>query len=384
MSAYKILLIFGTRPEAIKMAPLYHELKKTPDEFSVFTCVTAQHRQMLDQVLNHFEIIPDVDLNLMKSGQDLTELTSSILLSLKDVFSAINPDLVLVHGDTTTSLSAAMAAFYAGIKVGHVEAGLRTHNILSPYPEEFNRVVTSKIAHIHFAPTETAQANLIKEGVTTDIVFVTGNTVIDALLWTSDQLDIQQDRRLRVLKELSKELNFEIDKTKYILITGHRRENYGDGFVNITNAIHELAKTFANIKFVYPVHLNPKARVSAYEQLQRIDNVFLINPLDYESFIYLLRNCFLVLTDSGGIQEEAPSFGKPVLLMRESTERPEAVNAGTVSIIGSNQARIVQAVSHLINNNELYKKMSLSINPYGDGTASKKISNILKIYLNKK
>ena len=384
MSAFKILLIFGTRPEAIKMAPLYHELKQTPNEFKVFTCVTAQHREMLDQVLNHFAIIPDVDLNLMKSGQDLSELTSSILLSLKEVFATIKPDLVMVHGDTTTSLSAAMAAFYVGIKVAHVEAGLRTHNINSPFPEEFNRVVTSKIADIHFAPTETAKANLISEGVVSERVFVTGNTVIDALLWTSEQLDVHEERKLRVLKALSKELNFEIEKNKFIMITGHRRENYGEGFVNITNAIHELATTFTNMMFVYPVHLNPKARVSAYERLQKVDNVFLTKPLEYESFIYLLKNCFLVLTDSGGIQEEAPSFGKPVLLMRDSTERPEAVIAGTVSIIGSNQDRIVQAVSNLINNSELYKKMSLSINPYGDGTASRKISNILKIYLNKK
>jgi len=384
MSAFKILLIFGTRPEAIKMAPLYHELKQTPNEFKVFTCVTAQHREMLDQVLNHFAIIPDVDLNLMKSGQDLSELTSSILLSLKEVFATIKPDLVMVHGDTTTSLSAAMAAFYVGIKVAHVEAGLRTHNINSPFPEEFNRVVTSKIADIHFAPTETAKANLISEGVVSERVFVTGNTVIDALLWTSEQLDVHEERKLRVLKALSKELNFEIEKNKFIMITGHRRENYGEGFVNITNAIHELATTFTNMMFVYPVHLNPKARVSAYERLQKVDNVFLTKPLEYESFIYLLKNCFLVLTDSGGIQEEAPSFGKPVLLMRDSTERPEAVIAGTVNIIGSNQDRIVQAVSNLINNSELYKKMSLSINPYGDGTASRKISNILKIYLNKK
>jgi UDP-N-acetylglucosamine 2-epimerase (non-hydrolysing) len=366
------------------MAPLYHELKQTPNEFKVFTCVTAQHREMLDQVLNHFAIIPDVDLNLMKSGQDLSELTSSILLSLKEVFATIKPDLVMVHGDTTTSLSAAMAAFYVGIKVAHVEAGLRTHNINSPFPEEFNRVVTSKIADIHFAPTETAKANLISEGVVSERVFVTGNTVIDALLWTSEQLDVHEERKLRVLKALSKELNFEIEKNKFIMITGHRRENYGEGFVNITNAIHELAATFTNMMFVYPVHLNPKARVSAYERLQKIDNVFLTKPLEYESFIYLLKNCFLVLTDSGGIQEEAPSFGKPVLLMRDSTERPEAVIAGTVNIIGSNQDRIVQAVSNLINNSELYKKMSLSINPYGDGTASRKISNILKIYLNKK
>ena len=384
MSAFKILLIFGTRPEAIKMAPLYHELKQTPNEFKVFTCVTAQHREMLDQVLNHFAIIPDVDLNLMKSGQDLSELTSSILLSLKEVFATIKPDLVMVHGDTTTSLSAAMAAFYVGIKVAHVEAGLRTHNINSPFPEEFNRVVTSKIADIHFAPTETAKANLISEGVVSERVFVTGNTVIDALLWTSEQLDVHEERKLRVLKALSKELNFEIEKNKFIMITGHRRENYGEGFVNITNAIHELATTFTNMMFVYPVHLNPKARVSAYERLQKVDNVFLTKPLEYESFIYLLKNCFLVLTDSGGIQEEAPSFGKPVLLMRDSTERPEAVIAGTVSIIGSNQDMIIQAVSNLINNSELYKKMSLSINPYGDGTASRKISNILKIYLNKK
>ena len=378
MKAFKILLIFGTRPEAIKMAPLYHELKKESSMFEVFTCVTAQHREMLDQVLSHFKITPDIDLNLMKSGQDLSELTSSILLKLKDVFNEIKPDLILVHGDTTTSMSSAMAAFYAGIKVGHVEAGLRTHNMLSPFPEEFNRVVTSKIADIHFAPTQTARKNLIREGVSKEKVIVTGNTVIDALIWTSEQLDNDRDRRLSVVNTLSEELNFEIDMTKFILITGHRRENYGEGFINITNAIYQLANKFKNMMFVYPVHLNPRARVSAFEKLQNISNIFLINPLKYESFIYLLRNCYLVLTDSGGIQEEAPSFGKPVLLMRDSTERPEAVYAGTVSIIGSNQDRIVQAVSDLINNKDLYDKMSLSINPYGNGTASRKITRILK------
>jgi UDP-N-acetylglucosamine 2-epimerase (non-hydrolysing) len=278
-------------------------------------------------------------------------------------------------------MSAALAAFYAGIKVGHVEAGLRTHNMLSPFPEEFNRVVTSKIASIHFSPTETAKKNLVKEGIAKDVVYVTGNTVIDALKWTSEQLEFEVERKLRVVKELSKELSFEIEKTKFILITGHRRENYGDGFINITNAIYELAEKYKKIMFVYPVHLNPKARISAFEKLQNIENIYLINPLEYESFIYLLKNCFLVLTDSGGIQEEAPSFGKPVLLMRESTERPEAVEAGTVSIIGSNQERIVNAVSELINNNDLYDKMSLSINPYGDGKASRNIAKLIEEYL---
>jgi UDP-N-acetylglucosamine 2-epimerase (non-hydrolysing) len=381
MKPKKILLIFGTRPEAIKMAPLYHELKKETNELQVFACVTAQHREMLDQVLNHFKITPDIDLNLMKSGQDLSSLTSSILLKLKGVFDEIKPDLILVHGDTTTSMSAALAAFYAGIKVGHVEAGLRTHNILSPFPEEFNRVVTSKIASIHFSPTEIAKKNLVKEGIAKDVVYVTGNTVIDALKWTSEQLEFEVERKLRVVKELSKAVSFEIEKTKFILITGHRRENYGDGFINITNAIYELAEKYKKIMFVYPVHLNPKARISAFEKLQNIENIYLINPLEYESFIYLLKNCFLVLTDSGGIQEEAPSFGKPVLLMRESTERPEAVEAGTVSIIGSNQERIVNAVSELINNNELYDKMSLSINPYGDGKASRNIAKLIEEYL---
>lgn len=381
MKSKKILLIFGTRPEAIKMAPLYHELKKEANELQVFACVTAQHREMLDQVLNLFKITPDIDLNLMKSGQDLSILTSSILLKLKEVFDEIKPDLILVHGDTTTSMSAALAAFYAGIKVGHVEAGLRTHNMLSPFPEEFNRVVTSKIASIHFSPTETAKKNLVKEGIAKDVVYVTGNTVIDALKWTSEQLEFELERKLRVVKELSEEVSFEIEKKNFILITGHRRENYGDGFVNITNAIYELANKYKKMMFVYPVHLNPKARVSAYEKLQNIENIFLINPLEYESFIYLLKNCFLVLTDSGGIQEEAPSFGKPVLLMRDSTERPEAVDAGTVSIIGSNQDRIVNAVSELIDNNEAYKKMSLSINPYGSGKSSQKIVRLIKEYL---
>jgi UDP-N-acetylglucosamine 2-epimerase (non-hydrolysing) len=383
MSTYKILLIFGTRPEAIKMAPLYHQLKKEPSIFNVICCVTAQHREMLDQVLDHFKITPDIDLNLMRSGQDLFDLTSSILLKLKNVFNEVNPDLILVHGDTTTSMTAAMAGFYSGIKVGHVEAGLRTNNILSPFPEEFNRVVTSKIANIHFAPTKTAQKNLIREGVSEDQIFVTGNTVIDALIWTSEQLDIDRDRKQRVINKISEELDFEIEKNKnkYILITGHRRENYGDGFVNISNAIYKLANKFNNLLFVYPVHLNPKASNSAYQKLQNIENIKLIKPLEYESFIYLLKNCYFVLTDSGGIQEEAPSFGKPVLLMRESTERPEAVEAGTVCIIGSDRDRIVQEVSELINNKNLYEKMTKTINPYGDGTASKKITNIIKKYL---
>ena len=381
MSTYKILLIFGTRPEAIKMAPLYHQLKKEPSIFNVICCVTAQHREMLDQVLDHFKITPDIDLNLMRSGQDLFDLTSSILLKLKNVFNEVNPDLILVHGDTTTSMTAAMAGFYSRIKVGHVEAGLRTNNIQSPFPEEFNRVVTSKIANIHFAPTKTAELNLIREGVSEDQIFVTGNTVIDALIWTSEQLDIDRDRKQRVINKISEELDFKIEKNKYILITGHRRENYGDGFLNISNAIYELANKFNNLLFVYPVHLNPRASDSVYQKLQNIENIKLIKPLEYESFIYLSRNCYFVLTDSGGIQEEAPSFGKPVLLMRESTERPEAVEAGTVCIIGSDRDRIVQKVSELINNKNLYNKMTKTINPYGDGTASQKITNILKKYL---
>ena len=377
MTSKNILMIFGTRPEAIKMAPLYHELNHISRNNNVITCVTAQHRQMLDQVLSHFNIVPNIDLNLMKSGQDLYDITAAILLNLKKTIDMSRPNLILVHGDTTTCMTAALAGFYSGIKVGHVEAGLRTHDITSPFPEEFNRVVTSKIASIHFAPTLLAQQNLINEGVSTEKIYVTGNTVIDALKWTINRFENDLNRKLNVKKRIASEIHFDIESTIYILITGHRRENFGDGFSNIARAIAELANKYKDIEFIYPVHLNPKAREPVYEKLINIKNVHLIKPVEYEAFVYLMKNCLFVLSDSGGIQEEAPSLGKPVLVMRESTERPEAVKAGTVKIIGSNTKDIIHSVSELIDDEDKYIKMSKSVNPYGDGNASTRISDII-------
>lgn len=374
----KIMLVFGTRPEAIKMAPLYHALKACPDQFETQVCVTAQHRQMLDQVLRVFEITPDVDLNLMKAGQDLYDVTASVLLGMRDVLRQHKPDALLVHGDTTTSLAAAMAGFYAGVPVGHVEAGLRTHDVYAPFPEEFNRQVTSKVTRWHFAPTEYSQQNLLNERVDQDQITVTGNTVIDALLWVLARIDSDAGRQAELTSFLDERLPFAWQSDRFVLITGHRRENFGDGFLQICEALKDLAARYPNVRFVYPVHLNPNVQQPVKSLLADLQNVHLIEPLDYEPFVYLLKHCHIVLTDSGGIQEEAPGLGKPVLVMRDVTERPEAVDAGTVILVGANRERIVANVSELLENDATYKRMSRAHNPYGDGKACERIIDVLR------
>jgi UDP-N-acetylglucosamine 2-epimerase (non-hydrolysing) len=374
----KIMLVFGTRPEAIKMAPLYHALRAFPEHFETQICVTAQHRQMLDQVLRAFEITPDIDLNLMKAGQDLYDVTASVLLGMRDVLRQHKPDALLVHGDTTTSLAAAMAGFYAGVPVGHVEAGLRTHDVHAPFPEEFNRQVTSKVTRWHFAPTKFSQQNLLNERIEKDHITVTGNTVIDALLWVLDRIDSDAERQATLTNLLNDRLPFSWQTERFILITGHRRENFGDGFLQICEALKDLAARFLNVHFVYPVHLNPNVQQPVKSILADLPNVHLIEPLDYEPFVYLLKHSHIVLTDSGGIQEEAPSLGKPVLVMRDVTERPEAVDAGTVILVGANRERIVANVAELLENDATYKHMSRAHNPYGDGNACERIIDVLR------
>jgi len=370
----KILIVFGTRPEAIKMAPVISELT---DHFEVKVCVTAQHREMLDQVLNLFSIQPDYDLQIMRDQQNLFDITIKVLEGLNNILIEETPDLVLVHGDTTTSMAASLAAFYQQIKVGHVEAGLRTNNIYAPFPEEMNRQLVSKIANFHFAPTESAKQNLISENIDEENIFVTGNTVIDALFMILDRarnLDLESTP-LKNLKFLSGD-HPSISKT--ILVTGHRRENFGQGFKNICKAIHSIAKDFQDINIVYPVHLNPKVSDYVHEVLSDIKNVHLIEPLDYLTFIRLLDASYIVLTDSGGIQEEAPSLGKPVVVMRELTERPEAVEAGTVKVIGTNYEDIYETTKTILIDEKAYDRMSKAHNPYGDGKASKRIMSIIK------
>jgi len=374
----KIMLVFGTRPEAIKMAPLYHALKACPDQFETKVCVTAQHRQMLDQVLRFFEITPDIDLNLMKAGQDLYDITASVLLGMRDVLKQHKPDALLVHGDTTTSLAAAMAGFYAGVPVGHVEAGLRTHNVYAPFPEEFNRQVASKVTRWHFAPTEFSQQNLLNERVGEDQITVTGNTVIDALLWVLARIDSDAGRQAVLTNLLDDRLPFAWQTKRFLLITGHRRENFGDGFLQICEALRHLAACYPNVHLVYPVHLNPNVQQPVKSLLADLPNVHLIEPLDYEPFVYLLKHSHIVLTDSGGIQEEAPSLGKPVLVLRDVTERPEAVDAGTVILVGANRERIFANVSELLENEATYKSMSRAHNPYGDGNACERIIAVLR------
>jgi len=374
----KILVVFGTRPEAIKMAPLCRVLLKHEDDFDTKICVTGQHREMLDQVLDIFDIQPDVDLDIMRHGQDLTDVTSSILVGMRNIFSEYKPDLILVHGDTTTTLASAMAAFYSNIPVGHVEAGLRTNNVHAPFPEEFNRQVVSRITRLHFAPTDLGRSNLESEGHLQETIVFTGNTVIDALFWVLKRLDSDIDRRNRIVHLLSEQLPFDCEKTRYILITGHRRENFGDGFINICEAIAELAIKFPTIHFVYPVHLNPNVQEPVSNMLSEISNIHLIRPLDYEPFVYLLRNCYLVLTDSGGIQEEAPSLGKPVLVMRDVTERPEAIAAGTVKLVGTDKIKIVKETSLLLGDSSVYLAMTRAHNPYGDGNACGRIIGLIK------
>jgi UDP-N-acetylglucosamine 2-epimerase (non-hydrolysing) len=374
----KIMLVFGTRPEAIKMSPLADKLKKNSEQFELKVCITSQHREMLDQVLKIFKINPDYDLDLMKQNQNLSDLTSLILKKMSSVFKDYKPDIVLVHGDTTTTLGTSIAAFYASIPVGHVEAGLRTQNLNAPFPEEFNRQIVSKIAKWHFAPTEISKNNLLSEGVDKSFISVTGNTVIDALNWALKNIDENKELKNHLDCELSKKLNFDWKNQDFILVTAHRRENFGKSLLQICNSIKALALKYKNMNFVYPVHLNPNIADPVYDILNDRDNIFLLQPLDYEKFIYLLKYSYLVLTDSGGIQEEAPSLGKPVLVMREITERPEAVIAGTVKLVGSNQDSIVQGVAKLIDNKKFYKEMSVSTNPYGDGFASERIIDVLR------
>lgn len=371
------MLVFGTRPEAIKMAPLVHALKAERDKFEVKICVTSQHREMLDQVMKIFEIEADIDLNLMKQDQNLSNLTSLILNEMHNVFSKYQPDAVLVHGDTTTTLATSIAAYYTSIPIGHVEAGLRTYDLKAPFPEEFNRQITSKLTKWHFAPTALSKQNLLSEGVEKSLITVTGNTIIDALHWVLKRIDKDKVRQKNLENILNANLSFNWQSEIFILITAHRRENFGDGFLQICTAIRELALKYPKIYFVYPVHLNPNVSKPVYEILRGFENIYLIKPLEYEPFVYLLKYSYLVLTDSGGIQEEAPSLGKPVLLMRDVTERPEAVEAGTVEIVGSNNQRIIESVSRLVNDKKHYQTMSRAHNPYGDGFACKRIVDTL-------
>ena len=381
----KVMLVFGTRPEAIKMAPLVKEFQKYPDTFKTIVCVTGQHRQMLDQVLQLFEIVPDYDLNIMKQGQDLYDVTARVLTGMRDVLKESQPDVVLVHGDTTTSTAAALAAFYQQIPVGHVEAGLRTHNIYSPWPEEMNRQITGRIATYNFAPTPLSKSNLLREAVAEESITVTGNTVIDALYWVVNK--IKEDKVLNEeLQNLLAQAGYDVTRLaggrKLVLITGHRRENFGDGFINMCTAIRDLTQKYPDVDFVYPMHLNPNVRKPIHEvfgeDLSNLGNMFFIEPLEYLSFVYLMEKSNIVLTDSGGIQEEAPGLGKPVLVMRDTTERPEALEAGTVKLVGTDYDKIVNEVSLLLDDQAHYDAMSKAVNPYGDGLACGRIVETLK------
>lgn len=368
-----LLLVFGTRPEAIKMCPLVLEFKKHPDVFNTLVCVTGQHREMLDQVLNLFEIKPDYDLNIMKPNQDLYDITSNVLLGMRDVLTEAKPDVVFVHGDTTTSSATALAAFYKQIPVAHIEAGLRTGNIYSPWPEEMNRLITGRIATYNFAPTPLSRQNLLKENVDDSKITVTGNTVIDALHWVVNKISSNADLAKSLKQEM---LSFGYDVSRLeqgrrlVLITGHRRENFGEGFLNICHSIKHLSEKYSDVDFVYPVHLNPNVRKPVFDILASIENIFLIEPLSYLPFVFMMEKSHLLLTDSGGVQEEAPGLGKPVLVMRNTTERPEAVDAGTVILVGTDKDKIINGVSDLLENkNGIYDRMSHAVNPYGDGKA---------------
>ncbi len=381
----KILLVFGTRPEAIKMAPVVKEFRKHPEHFGTVVCVTAQHREMLDQVLRIFDIIPDIDLNIMQPGQDLTDVTVRVLAGMRVVLKEVRPDIVLVQGDTTTSTATALAAFYQQIPVGHVEAGLRTHDIYSPWPEEINRQITGRIATWHFAPTKLNRENLLKEGIPDEKIFVTGNTVIDALFIALEKIKSQRGILEKIENDLSANVlpvmlmekwDGDQGKRKMVLITGHRRENFGAGLENICKAIRDLSVDHPEVDFVYPVHLNPNVREPVMSILKangENKNIHILKPLDYLPFIYLMKKCTLVLTDSGGLQEEAPGLGKPVLVMRNTTERPEAVQAGTVKLTGTDRHSIVMEIKALLTNNGYYRSMSAKVNPYGDGKASERI-----------
>ncbi len=380
----KIMLVFGTRPEAIKMAPLVKEFLKHPDSIKTIVCVTGQHREMLDQVLNLFEIVPDYDLNIMKQGQDLYDITSRVLLGMRDVLKEACPDVVLVHGDTTTSSAAALAAFYQQIPVGHVEAGLRTGNIYSPWPEEMNRLITGRIATYNFSPTQLGRTNLLNENVKDSTIYVTGNTVIDALYLVVDKIKNNNELDLRLQKQLY-DAGYDVSRLsgdrRLVLITGHRRENFGSGFINMCTAIRDLTLKYPEVDFVYPMHLNPNVRKPINEvfgEKNDIPNMFFIEPLEYLSFVYLMEKSHLVLTDSGGIQEEAPGLGKPVLVMRDTTERPEALEAGTVKLVGTDYNKIYSEVSQLLDSDDYYNAMSKAVNPYGDGLAC---DRIVKIFL---
>lgn len=376
------MLVFGTRPEAIKMAPLVLEFKNKPDKFETIVCVTAQHREMLDQVLDLFQITPDYDLDIMQKGQDLYDISSRVLLGMKSVLNSAKPDIVFVHGDTTTSTFTALAAFYQQIPVAHIEAGLRTNNIYSPWPEEINRQLTGRISTYHFAPTNVSKKNLLLENISESSVFVTGNTVIDALLWVRNKINTNEKLRSNIEKDITeKGYRFKADSNrKIVLITGHRRENFGLGFEKICMAIKELTEIFDNVDFVYPMHLNPNVRKPIREIFGNTttENMFFIEPLDYMSFVYLMEKSTIVLTDSGGVQEEAPGLGKPVLVMRDTTERPEALEAGTVKLVGTNKELIVNHVSELLQNELFYQQMSLAQNPYGDGNACNRIVEIFE------
>lgn len=380
-----VLLVFGTRPEAIKMAPLVKEFQKQTEYFKTIVCVTGQHREMLDQVLSIFNIMPDYDLNIMRQGQDLYDVTSRVLLGMRDVLKEVKPDIVLVHGDTTTSTAAALAAFYRQIPVGHVEAGLRTHNIYSPWPEEMNRLITSRIATYNFSPTPLSCRNLLDERISKKAIIVTGNTVIDALYWVVDKIKNEESLKRKLANELIKygydTARLESGK-RMVLITGHRRENFGDGFIHICAAIKHLIEKYPDVDFIYPMHLNPNVRRPIHEvfgeDLSKLNNIFFIEPLEYLSFVFLMEKSAIVLTDSGGIQEEAPGLGKPVLVMRDTTERPEALEAGTVKLVGTDYDTIVSNVSILLDEPETYHRMSLAVNPYGDGKACSRIVDFLK------
>ena len=389
----KIMLVFGTRPEAIKMAPLVKEFQKYPESFQTLVCVTGQHREMLDQVLRIFDIVPDFDLDIMKHGQDLYDVTSRVLLGMRDVLTAARPDVVLVHGDTTTSTAAALAAFYQQIPVGHVEAGLRTHNIYSPWPEEMNRQITGRIATFNFAPTSLSRQNLLAEGIADESITVTGNTVIDALHWVVDKIRKDSSLNLKLAAQL-KEAGYDVSRLachserseesprRLVLITGHRRENFGEGFISMCTAIKDLTARYPDVDFVYPMHLNPNVRKPIHEvfgeDLSNLCNMFFIEPLEYLSFVYLMEKACIVLTDSGGIQEEAPGLGKPVLVMRDTTERPEALEAGTVKLVGTDYHKILDEVSLLLDDQSTYEKMSKAVNPYGDGMACGRIVEVIR------
>ena len=381
----KVMLVFGTRPEAIKMCPLVKEFQKYPTEFETIVCVTGQHREMLDQVLNIFDVTPDYDLNIMKQGQDLYDVTARVLVGMRDILKEVQPDIVLVHGDTTTSTASALAAFYQQIPVGHVEAGLRTHNIYSPWPEEINRQITGRIATYNFAPTSLSKDNLLREAIAESSITITGNTVIDALYWVVNKIksDVKLQQNLdEALMTAGYNVNRLSDGRKLVLITGHRRENFGDGFINMCTAIKDLTKKYPEVDFVYPMHLNPNVRKPIHEvfgdDLSNLGNMFFIEPLEYLSFVHLMNKSTIVLTDSGGIQEEAPGLGKPVLVMRNTTERPEALEAGTVKLVGTDYNMIVGEVSRLIDDTKYYDTMSRAINPYGDGLACDRIINSIR------